>query len=126
MASNKDNMEKAILGRKIGLNLTGGATRDKWNLIWRGCKVRGWKVQDGLGHSDDIVSDTRCEQGVEVLNDLDAIDTYISQKSVEYGEESGGFHALGAWRGTFNDLKNGKSRFYGSKELLDEISSNDY
>ena len=49
--------------------------------------------------------------GVEEFESFKEVHTWLENQTVSFGEESGSFHVIGFWVGSFESLKNG-AKFY--------------
>lgn len=89
----------------------------KWNIIWRGCVPK----EKGMHEDETYEKWLECDQGVDEFKSLEAVNKFWENGSVTYGEEGGSFTLYGGWRGSYQDLKNGKEPFYTRKRIMDEI-----
>jgi len=90
-----------------------------WNVIWKGCKPTGKLevVSEEWMARDEYYSITKCMGGIKELKTAKEAQEWYGNMSVGFGEEGGSFKILGGWRGSFKDLKEGKTDFQNANNI---------
>lgn len=90
---------------------------EAWNIIWSGC-IPGALKEDDYG----VYRERNCYRGVKEFDEHESagsVANWIDEASVHYGEEGGSFKVHGAFRGTYDDLKKGETRFIREREIYE-------
>ena len=82
---------------------------DKLNIIWSGCRPEYIGVGPNMK--------TACESGVKQVSSVKELGDFMSDISVDYGEQGGSSKIHGAFRGSCEDLMKGKSAFIPTEKL---------
>lgn len=95
-------------------------SKKDYHIIWKGCTPGDVRKDEGDGwyKSDSYYTTDKCKSGIEDLS-FDDLSKWYERMAVNYGEDGGNFYVYGGWRGSFTDLRTGKTPFISAKEFHD-------